>query len=80
MVNIYTYQFVSECPNDGEMICYSLELKSNDMLMVEHIKLEAALHKKAFGEKITQSFYDRFKCFVKLSAVHQGVHATHLLG
>ncbi len=44
--NIYRHTFAAACPSDGEVIVYSLEIRSQSMIRVEHIKTATALIKQ----------------------------------
>lgn len=77
-INIYRHTFSAKCPSDGEMIVYSLEIRSPKMILVEHIKTATALIKEGFQEQIADALIDRFCCEVEVKAVHQGVSIESL--
>jgi hypothetical protein len=72
-VNIYRYEFVSVCPNNGAAIIYALEIATDRAIYVEHIKTAAALHKQAFHEAIADDLFQRFGGKQTLKAHHHGV-------
>lgn len=72
-LNIYRHWFVAQCPNDGEMIYYKLEIKTAAMIMVEHIKTATALIKKGHQEHIADALHEHFGGELRLFATHQGV-------
>jgi hypothetical protein len=72
-VNCYRYTFAATCPMNGEAIIYTLELRSPERIMVEHIKTACALHKKGFHEDIAADLHARFPVELTLSANHHGV-------
>ncbi len=73
MSNIYTYQFVSHCPNNQRPIIYSLEIETTDVIHVEHIVTAASLHDSAYHEEIADDMHDRFSGRQRLKAHHHGV-------
>lgn len=80
MTNIYRRQFVSVCPADGDHIIYSLEIRSQTMLRVEHINLAVGLEQKAFHEEIADRLFERFGGEQRITAVHQGVEIETVRG
>lgn len=80
MSNIYRRQFVSVCPADGDHIIYSLEIRSQTMLRVEHINTAVALEAKAFHEEIADRLFERFGGEQRIIAVHQGVEIETVRG
>ncbi|AOX26861.1 TPA: hypothetical protein ACNH9H_001786 [Pseudomonas aeruginosa] len=50
--NTYRHTFAATCPSDGDVIMYSLEIRSQTMIRVEHIKTATALikHGKKGGQ------------------------------
>ncbi|MFJ3487130.1 hypothetical protein ACIPL1_27480 [Pseudomonas sp. NPDC090202] len=79
-VNIYRYQFVAVCPSDGEFITYSLEIRTPEMIMVEHIKTATALIKTGYHEAIADLLFDRFGGEQHICATHQGVAIESVRG
>lgn len=72
-MNIYRYQFVSRCPNNGRPIIYALEIETDEVVRVEHIMTAAALHESAYHEEIADDMHARFKGRQTLKAHHHGV-------
>jgi hypothetical protein len=72
-LNTYRYTFACACPANDEAIIYSLELCSRDRIMVEHIKIACALHKKTYHEDIAADLHKRFGGRLVLKANHHGV-------
>jgi hypothetical protein len=71
--NTYNHTFVATCPSDGEKIIYSLKIKAQETIMVEHIKTATALIKKGMQEQIADDLFLRFGGEQKLTGTHQGV-------
>lgn len=71
--NTYRYTFTATCPDDGEVIVYSLEIRSQTMIRVEHIKTATALIKQGWHEQIADQLAERFGGDQVIKAVHQGV-------
>lgn len=72
-MNIYRHTFTAVCPSDAEVIVYSLEIRSPQMIFVEHIKTATALIKEGYQEKIADELSERFGGDLVIKAVHQGV-------
>ncbi|RRV49533.1 hypothetical protein [Pseudomonas sp. p106] len=72
-MNIYRHTFTAVCPNDAEVIVYSLEIRSPQMILVEHIKTATALIKEGYQEQIADELAERFGGDQVIKAVHQGV-------
>ncbi|TWI48026.1 hypothetical protein IQ22_04219 [Pseudomonas duriflava] len=72
-INIYRHTFVATCPSDAEQIIYKLEIKTPEMLMVEHIRTATALIKKGYHEAIADELHRRFGGDHRMVATHQGV-------
>lgn len=72
-LNIYRHWFVAQCPNDGEMIYYKLEIKTPEVIMVEHIKTATALFKKGHQEQIADALHEQFAGELRMWGTHQGV-------
>ena len=74
-MNIYRHQFVSACPNNGDVIIYALEIESDSMIQVEHITTQAKLCRldATYHEKIADAFYERFGGRQTIRAHHHGV-------
>ncbi|MEN8639639.1 hypothetical protein [Pseudomonas sichuanensis] len=71
--NTYRHTFTATCPGDGEVIVYSLEIRSLAMIRVEHIKTATALIKEGYQEQIADELAERFGGDLVIKAVHQGV-------
>lgn len=71
--NTYRHTFAATCPSDGEVIFYSLEIRSQSMIRVEHIKTATALIKQGWHEQIADHLAERFGGDQVIKAVHQGV-------
>lgn len=71
--NTYRHMFTAACPSDGEMIIYSLEIRTQLMILVEHIKTATALIKQGWHEQIADQLAERFGGEQVIKAVHQGV-------
>ncbi len=72
-MNIYRHTFTATCPSDGDTIIYSWEIRSNRVVMVEHIKTATALIKSGYHERIADELLERFGGDQKIIATHQGV-------
>lgn len=72
-MNIYRHTFTAVCPNDAEVIVYSLEIRSPQMILVEHIKTATALIKEGYQEQIADELAERFDGDLVIKALHQGV-------
>ena len=71
--NTYRHMFTATCPSDGEIIVYSMEIRSQEMIRVEHIKTATALIKSGYHERIADDVAARFGGDQTIKAVHQGV-------
>ncbi|MBD8790929.1 hypothetical protein IFR09_11120 [Pseudomonas syringae] len=72
-MNIYRHTFTATCPSDGDTIIYSLEIRSQAVIMVEHIKTATALIKSGYHESIADDLSERFGGYQTMIATHQGV-------
>lgn len=74
-MNIYRHQFVSVCPNNGDVIIYALEIESDSMIQVEHITTQAKLCRleASYHEKIADAFFERFGGRQTIKGHHHGV-------
>jgi len=73
-MNIYSRQFVADCPNNGQPIIYSLRIETVDrMIQVEHIVTATALIKRGYHEQIADELHRRFGGRQALRAHHHGV-------
>ncbi|OAS28010.1 hypothetical protein AYO08_00995 [Pseudomonas putida] len=71
--NTYRHTFTATCPGDGEVIVYKLEIRSQTMIRVEHIKTATALIKQGWHEQIADNLAERFGGDQVIKAVHQGI-------
>lgn len=72
-MNTYRLTFAATCPNDGELIIYKLEIKTDQVIYVEHLRAETALIKTGIQEQIADRLLLRFGGKQTMVAVHQGV-------
>lgn len=72
-MNIYTHSFYSLCPNNGKIIAYTLEIRTESRVMVEHIVTRCALHKAGYHESIADDLASAFPGEHTLKAHHHGV-------
>lgn len=72
-MNTYRHTFAAVCPSDGETILYRLELRSNAMIHVEHIKAATALIKTGWHEQIADHLSNTLGGDQTIIATHQGV-------
>lgn len=72
-MNIYRHQFVAECPNNGVMIVYELEIQATWIIHVEHITTFTKLIQRGFHEDIADRLWDKFHGKQILKAHHHGV-------
>lgn len=72
-MNIYRHTFAATCPSDGDTIIYSLEIRTLDVVMVEHIRTATALVKSGYHERIADELAERLGGDQTIKAVHQGV-------
>jgi hypothetical protein len=79
-MNIYRHKFYSECPNNNCIIAYDLEIKTNEVVMVEHIITYCALNKKAFHEDIADRLSTSIVGLHTMTAFHHGVEITTVRG
>lgn len=77
-MNTYRLTFAATCPNDGELIVYKLEIKTDKVIYVEHLKAETALIKSGIQEQIADRLQQRFGGEQTMVAVHQGVEIETL--
>lgn len=80
-MNIYTRQFVANCPNNGHAIIYTLRIETVDrMIYAEHIVTATSLIKEGFHEQIADDLYARFGGRQTLHAHHHGVDISTVRG
>lgn len=78
-MNTYRYTFAAECPNNGEMVIYRLEIETDRQIYVEHIKTACALHTEGYHEAIAADLHARFGGSLRLNANHHGVEIETVL-
>lgn len=78
-MNTYTYTFISECPNNGDRITYSLSITKATQVMTEAIKAAVAEHPKGFQEDIAHALWVKLGGQLVLEADHDGVHIRTVL-
>ncbi|MBV4530963.1 hypothetical protein HU719_006035 [Pseudomonas sp. SWRI107] len=71
--NTYRQTFAANCPSDGEVIVYTLEIRSQSMIRVEHIRTATALIKQGWHEQIADQLAEQFGGDQVIEAVHDGV-------
>lgn len=79
-MNIYRHTFVARCPSDGEMIIYRLQIETQGMVMVEHIKTATSLIKEGYQERIADQLHQQLGGVQRLVATHQGVDIESIRG
>lgn len=72
-MNIYRWQFISQCPANEKHIIFNLELHSKKMIMVEEIKAFTNTLAKQYHEPIADALYEKFGGYQVLVAKHHGV-------
>jgi len=72
-INTYRQTFAAVCPSDGELIIYQLEIRSPEMIRVEHIKATTALIKKGWHEQIADRLAESLGGDQTIIATHQSV-------
>lgn len=77
-MNTYRHTFVAQCPADSEQIIYSLEIRSPDLIRVEHIRTATALIKRGYHENIADELAKRLGGEQRIVATHQGVEIETL--
>lgn len=77
-LNIYRHTFIAECPADGDQIVYRLEIRTQSMVHVEHIRTATALIKRGYHESIADQLFSQFGGEQRIVAVHQGVEIETL--
>jgi len=78
-MNTYRYVFFSRCPNNKEVIQYTLEIVHRSMIQVEHIKTACALHAEGYHEDIAADLFRQFGGSLRLLANHHGVDIETVL-
>lgn len=77
-MNIYRLTFAATCPNDGDLILYKLEIRTEQLIYVEHLKAETALIKRGYHEEIADQLYERLGGEQRITATHQSVEIETL--
>lgn len=72
-MNIYKHKFYSSCPVNGQIIAYTLEIRTESRVMVEHIVTRCALNKSGYHETIADDLASAFPGKHILKAHHHGV-------
>ncbi|CAB5238805.1 hypothetical protein UFOVP751_47 [uncultured Caudovirales phage] len=71
--NIYRHQFIAECPNNGKQIIYSLTIKADKKVMVEHIITACSLVRRGYHEDIADDLHKALGGYQVITAHHHGV-------
>lgn len=71
--NIYRYQFIAECPNNGKPIVYSLTIKTEKTVMVEHITTACSMIRRGYHEDIADNLHKALGGRQLITAHHHGV-------
>lgn len=71
--NTYRFTFTAKCPSDGETIIYRLEIHTDRMLPVEHIRAATSQFKSGYHEDIADALSEMLPGEQTLVATHQGV-------
>lgn len=72
-MNKYKIKFQAECPNNGHLIDYLLEINTNSMIEVEKIIDVASTCNRGFHEKFADLFHQKFGGKQYMTAIHCGV-------
>lgn len=75
-MNIYKASFYATCPSDNDIINYQLEICTDSIIWVEHIKTALSLIKSGYHETIADELHKRFRGYQTIVAIHQGVEIT----
>lgn len=76
-MNTYKTHFTARCPADGQRIVYALEMKTDEVVMVEAINGEIDEIQEDYQESIAARLLDAFpSCSIRLVGTHQGVEIT----
>lgn len=62
------------------MIIFDVEIRSEKMVLVEHIVTACALHAKAYHETIADDLFQRFGGYQVIKAHHHGVDIESIRG
>ena len=72
-MNIYSYGFNCICPNDSNIIYYTIKIKSQKMIMIERIKKHCGKYKKQYHEAIADDLFKKFGGKQTVTATHKNV-------
>lgn len=75
-MNKYEFTFYSECPSDTDIILYSVEIESNDVIMAEELTAYCKKFNRGYQEVIADDLFKKFKGRQTIQATHQGVKIT----
>lgn len=79
-MNTYRHAFAATCPSDGDLIVYSLEIESDAMIRVEHIRAATAQLKHGYHEAIADTLTGMLPGRHRMIATHQGVEVETIRG
>lgn len=68
-MNVYTYGFASECIKNDDLIQYTLEIKTSNVIIAEDL-MEFPVPDKALHEDLADHFFERFGGRQKMIAIH----------
>lgn len=72
-MNRYKTKFKAKCPNNGDIIEYSLIIESCKMIQVEHITSFLHEFNDGYHENFADYLQDKFGGFQRLTAIHGDV-------
>ena len=75
-MNSYETEFFCQCPKNGIRIKYSLNIQTNEVVMVEDILAAVSGFQSDFHEQIADRLHQRFGGLQTMSADHHGVRIT----
>lgn len=78
-MNIYRIQFVSECPINGEMVIYNLEISKDDFIAAESIE-KAVNVKMVLHENLANNLHREFGGRQVMTAKHGCVEIQTIRG
>jgi len=80
-MNIYRHRFTRTCPNNGAAIAYELEIKSDEIIMVERIvRVVRTIAPSAYHESIADALAMRLPGLHTIRAHHHGVDIETIRG
>jgi hypothetical protein len=68
-VNVYTYGFSTECIKNSDLIHYTLEIKTSNVIIAEDL-MEFPVPDKALHEDLADRYFERFGGRQKMNATH----------